>query len=281
MNDNSVYNNTFAISIVLPAYNEADNLAKQIYEIATFFQQKRLEHEIIVINDGSTDHTAQLLHDLSDPYPQLRVIHHPHNLGYGPALRSGFQAACLPWIFLIDADCQFRVADLYTFFDYVGYDLIIGYREHRQDHFIRKLNAWLYHRLVALVFDFRVQDIDCAFKLMRRDLVQAYTLQSKSSFISTELLLKAHQRGSAIIELPVSHFARPCGKATGAHPKVIARALRELVCFKLSMLRRNSCSDRPYSRKTFSDRSSNLPGIQSYKDRNGKNQESLPSNDNS
>jgi glycosyltransferase involved in cell wall biosynthesis len=156
-------------------------------------------------------------------------VNHETNQGYGAALVSGFAAATKELTFFMDADGQFAIADMADFFDWIDeYDAVIGYRMHRQDTWMRKLNAWGWKGLIRLVLGVKVRDIDCAFKLLHTDYLQAHPLQTRGAMINAELLHTLKQSGGTYREIGVHHLPRAGGRATGANPKVIVRAFREL-----------------------------------------------------
>jgi glycosyltransferase involved in cell wall biosynthesis len=227
---------TAEISAVMPAFNEAANLERSVGQVAAALRRHARGFEIVVVDDGSQDSTANVLERLKAAVPQLRVVRHPVNRGYGAAVRSGLDAARLSWIFVIDADNQFdpeevglllaRAADA---------DIVAGYRLKRSDPLPRRLNAWAFFTLVRLLFGPLVRDVNCAFKLIRRDLVHRMALRSDGALINTELLVLARQIQARIVEVPVHHFPRTAGTPTGANPRVVLRAFRELFAFRAEL----------------------------------------------
>ena len=221
------------ISAVLPAYNEAANLEQVVRRTVEALPTRARTSEVIVVNDGSQDDSAAVLEQLKATYPTLRVIRHPQNRGYGAALRSGFQVARFPWIFMMDADNQFDPADLDTLLPFVAKaDIVTGYRKRRQDPLPRRLNAWAFFSLVRLFFGRQVRDVNCAFKLLRRDMLNRMDLRSDGALINTEVFVLARRAGARIVEAPVPHYARTSGKQTGANPRVVIRAFKELLAFR-------------------------------------------------
>ena len=224
--------NRVQVSAVLPAFNEEANLPRSVPALEQALATTTAGYEIIVVDDGSRDGTAQVLRDLQAGRPALRVVTHSRNRGYGAALRSGFEAARYEWVFLMDADNQFDPTDIGALLARANEaDIVTGYRERRQDPLPRRLNAWAFFSLV--------RDVNCAFKLMRRDLLRRLDLRSDGALINAEVFVLARRRGARIVEVPVRHFPRTAGKQTGADPRVVLRAFRELIAFRQEVRHRD------------------------------------------
>jgi glycosyltransferase involved in cell wall biosynthesis len=222
----------FSLSVVLPAYNEEQIIARTVSDILDIFNMWMKDFEVIVVNDGSTDQTASIVAAMSENNPHVHLITHPINQGYGAALVSGFAAATKERTFFMDSDGQFDIRDLATFFPFVAaYDAVIGYRIDRQDTWVRKLNAWGWKQVIRFVLNVHVRDIDCAFKLIPTEFLHTYPLETRGAMINAELLYKLKQAGCTYKEVGVRHLPRRSGQATGANPAVIARAFRELLVY--------------------------------------------------
>ena len=221
-----------SLSIFFPTYNEALNIRESVertIEVATKSPYIS-EFEILVINDGSKDNTLEVANQLATEYPEVRVVNHVKNMGYGSALKTGIKEAKLDYIFFTDADLQFDIVELQNLVVHAEkYPVVIGYRAPRQDPFMRLLNARVWNMLNRALFGLKIRDIDCAFKLFRRDLVQNLKLRSGGAMISAETLIRLSRRKVSIKEVPVSHLPRVAGSPTGAKPAVIARAFGEMV----------------------------------------------------
>ncbi len=190
------------------------------------------DYEIIVVNDGSADRTGAVADELAQRDPHVRVVHHPVNRGYGGALKSGFAASRKAYVFFTDGDGQFDVAEIERLLPFVPeYDVVVGYRLDRVEGGLRKLNAVLWNGLVRGLFRIPVRDVDCAFKLFKREVFAAVKVEAEGAMISTEVLARAVRAGFRVHEVGVHHFERRHGKPTGANPLVILRAFYEL--FKL------------------------------------------------
>ena len=224
-----------SLSFVLPAFNEEANIAESIRRgcsvLARLESQGLIaEWEIVVVDDGSQDGTAARARALVEP--RCRVVSHKANMGYGAALRTGFDAAQGDLVFFTDADLQFDVEELDRLVPFVGeFDIVAGVRTPRQDPWMRRANAVAWAMALYGAFGLDVQDVNCAFKLFRAEVFEGLELTSTGAFVNAEILLKSSQRGFTIKQIPVSHFARPAGEQTGADPKVVLRAIRELARF--------------------------------------------------
>jgi len=220
-----------SLSVFFPAYNEADNLERTVKAAVAAIDSLGIPQvEVIVVDDGSTDGTSDIADALAGPDQRISVVHHLINRGYGAALKSGFAAARLDWVFYTDSDGQFDVEDIQLLLPHAGaFDAVVGYRTRRSDHAIRKLNQALWSRLVRRVLGVNSPDVDCAFKLVRRtSLERIGPLDSDGAVISAELLVKLERSDARVKQISVPHHPRLAGKPSGGSPRVIARAFREL-----------------------------------------------------
>jgi protoporphyrinogen oxidase len=230
------------LSIVLPAYDEVANIGVAIDRATAMAERLFAEHEIIVVDDGSCDGTGRVVSAIAERDSRVRLVRHDHNRGYGEALRSGFRAARLDLVFFTDADNQFDLEEIERFLPWIDrVDVVAGYRRRRMDPPMRRLAAFGWNQLVRAAFYVPVRDIDCAFKLFRRSVFDSLDLESVGAMVNTELMVKLGRSGAGVVEIPVTHFPRTAGKPRGAHPRVIARAARELV----SMQRRLRAATPP------------------------------------
>jgi putative flippase GtrA len=222
-------NSSHSISVVLPAYNEEQVISRTVAAVLLALEAWRLDFEVLVVNDGSTDRTGEIVEALVETYPRVRLIAHATNEGYGASLVSGFAVATKELTFFMDSDGQFDIQDLQKFFPIIDtYDAVIGYRLDRQDSWLRKLNAWGWKHLVGLVLGVHVRDMDCAFKLLHTEFLHQHPLETRGAMINAELLYRLTRAGCSYKEMGVHHLPRLHGKATGARPSVILRAFREL-----------------------------------------------------
>lgn len=225
-----------SISVILPAYNEEAIIGETVRAVGTVLDKLSPDYEVIVVNDGSRDRTAEVVAELSARNPRVRCISHSQNQGYGAALGTGFASATKELVFLTDGDKQFDVAELSQFLPLAEEaELVIGFRRPRRDPLMRRLNGWGWNFLVNLLFGYTSRDADCAFKLFHRSILNTLRVRSGGATFSAELLIKARRLGFRIIERRVSHYPRPAGSATGARPDVIARAFRELFRLRVNL----------------------------------------------
>jgi len=227
------------ISVVLPAYHEEANIDQAVRRAVQAAAAHTTDYEVIVVDDGSRDRTSEVVQAIMEELPQVRLVRHEVNRGYGAALRSGFEAATKGVVFFTASDNQYDPSEIGKLLPSLdGADLVIGFRARRQDPFLRRLYAWAWNALVNLLFGYLSRDIDCSFKLFRRRVLEEVPLTSEGAMIDTELLAGAKRRGFAIREVAVSHFPRHAGHQTGADPRVVLRAFRDLVRFRWALGRR-------------------------------------------
>jgi glycosyltransferase involved in cell wall biosynthesis len=228
------------LSYFFPAHNEEGNLETLVGDALVALPGMADRFEIIVVDDGSTDRTAVLADGLAEAHPGIvRVVHHPTNLGYGAALRSGFQAARFEWVGFTDGDRQFAVADLGRLTARIVQtdrpDVVVGFRIKRADPIIRTLYARSYRLANRIFFGLKVTDVDCACKLFRRDALRGLRVESSGAFFSAELLIKLGAADRSIAEVGVPHYPRTVGSATGARPSVVLRAVRDFWNLRLRL----------------------------------------------
>ena len=221
---------SWRLSIVMPAYNEEGNILEALRRADRVASRLCADYEIIVVDDGSRDRTAELVRSVSDCNQRVRLVSHENNRGYGEALRTGFRSARMDLIFFTDADNQFDLNELARFLPWSDkVDVVAGYRVNRRDPLVRRFYAQAWNVLVRSLFYVPVRDIDCAFKLFRRHVFDSLDLESVGAMVNTELMVKVGRAGAGVVELGVKHYPRTSGTARGAHPRVILTALKELL----------------------------------------------------
>jgi len=219
-----------SISVFFPCYNEQDNVTRTVQQAFSVLENLNADFEIIIVNDGSSDATGQIADEIAGRDSRVKVVHHQANLGYGAALQSGFKAASKKLVFYTDGDGQFDINELPPLLPLMEqYDIVSCYRLNRQDSLIRKINGWCWTKLVCLLFGMKIRDIDCAFKLYKREIFDNINLLSTGALIDTEVLARAFRKGYRLTQKGVHHYPRTAGAQTGANLKVILRAFRELL----------------------------------------------------
>jgi glycosyltransferase involved in cell wall biosynthesis len=217
------------LSLVFPVFDEEENIGPLLDSAVALGRRLGRSFEIVVVDDGSRDESAGRIAAAKALHPEIRAVHHAANRGYGAALRSGLREARGALVFFSDADLQFDLDEVERLLAHTGsFDIVAGYRAPRRDPWGRHALAWGWGTLVNALFALGVRDIDCAFKLFRREVLDAIPLASLGAFINTEILVRARAAGFRIRQVPVTHRPRRAGQASGARPRVIARALLEL-----------------------------------------------------
>jgi glycosyltransferase involved in cell wall biosynthesis len=216
--------------VVLPAYNEEANIGTMIESSLEVLPTLADDYEVIVVDDGSRDGTSAVAEKwVEQSYPSVRLLAHERNLGYGAAIRTGLQHARKGLVFYTDADRQFDVAELTYFLPMVqDHDLVIGFRVYRYDSVLRSMISSVYNRIVGVLFRVRVRDVDCAFKLMRAEVIDKLPLQTNDFFIDTEIVACARKWNFRIAQKGVRHYPRVAGETT-VHPSDVLRTLRTIV----------------------------------------------------
>ncbi len=219
-----------SISAVFPAYNDGGTIASMVAAAWIALKQVTEDFEIIVVNDGSSDYTSTMLEEVSTRYPELRVITHPYNQGYGAALRTGFSASTKDWVFYTDGDSQYNPLELINLVGALrdGIDVVNGYKLTRNDSLMRILIGRAYHYFVKFLFGIRIRDVDCDFRLIPRRILEEIELKSNSGAICLELVKKIQDAGYVFAEVPVNHYSRKYGVSQFFVPWRIIRTLRQL-----------------------------------------------------
>jgi glycosyltransferase involved in cell wall biosynthesis len=216
-----------SLSVVLPAYNEEENVGTAVQRALEVLPGLAGEWEVIVVDDGSVDATTEVMTALVDEhYPRVRLLRHEVNRGYGAALRTGFGAARYELVFYTDSDNQFDIGELAHALPMMSdCDVLVGFRVYRYDSPIRVMVSWGYNLLVRLLFRVRVRDVDCAFKVFRREVLDKIEIETDNFFVDTELVAKARKWNFRLVEKGVRHYPRLAGE-TKIEPSDIPRTLK-------------------------------------------------------
>ena len=220
-----------SISAFFPAYNDAGTISSMVISVLLTLRELTDDYEVIVVNDGSQDHTAAVLDELARIYPdEVRIIHHPQIRGYGGALRTGFYSATRDWIFYTDGDAQYDPRELKNLAALISdeVDFINGWKIERQDPLHRIIIGRIYQYTIKLAFGLKLKDVDCDFRLMRREVFDDIALTSDSGVICVELMKKVQDAGFRLTETPVHHFHRAYGKSQFFRFRRLAQVARDL-----------------------------------------------------
>jgi glycosyltransferase involved in cell wall biosynthesis len=217
------------LSVFLPSHNEEPNVERVVRGFLAELPHLAENYEVIVVDDGSVDKTGAIADRLASEDLHVKVVHHPKNRGYGGAVISGIRAATQPYVLLADGDGQFDPKEVEALAAFVPeYDVVAGKRIRRADPLMRRINGKAWTTLVRIVLGIPITDIDCGFKLFKRELLEGMELRANGAMISTELMARLAGRGAKIKEVGVHHLPRMAGEQSGANFKVIMRAFREL-----------------------------------------------------
>jgi glycosyltransferase involved in cell wall biosynthesis len=227
-------NKDITLSVFFPAYYDEKNISKVVTKAVEVIESLQIkDYEVTIIEDGSPDNTAKAADELAEKFPKVKVIHHEKNKGYGATLYEGFMSARFDYVFYTDGDNQFDLEELRKFVALVPYsDIVVGYRKKKQYSVYRKVTSFVYNALLRLMFDIDYIDIDCAFKLIKRDLFDKIKIKTKDAFIDAEIMIQANLLGYKSTEIGVKHLPRVDGISTAARPSIIIRTIREILQFR-------------------------------------------------
>jgi glycosyltransferase involved in cell wall biosynthesis len=232
-----------SISVILPIYNEAENIADVIKRILNWLPSVTEDFEIVAVDDGSSDKSKDILEDLAKQDFHLRVIRHLRNKGYGAALTTGFMNAKKEYLLMMDADQQFDISELIKLIPYIpDYDIVAGFRLKRMDSFYRCLLGATFNFSMNIFFGLNLKDINCGFKLYKKSLLEKMKLITQGALINVEMMAFAKKSMVKIKEVGINHLPRIYGKQTGSSLKVIVKAVFEVIKVKIRLLRRSKTS---------------------------------------
>jgi glycosyltransferase involved in cell wall biosynthesis len=219
------------LSIFFPAYNDAGTIASMVIRALKAASVLTPDFEIIVIDDGSADSTAEIADELARTYPQVRAVHHPTNRDYGAALQTGFRSATKELIFYTDGDAQYDPGELASLWEKMSpeVDLVNGFKISRSDPVHRIVIGRVYHHVVSILFGLSVRDVDCDFRLLRRTIFERINLEKTSGIICVEMMKKITDGGFRIVEVPVHHYHRAFGHSQFFNYRRLFRTMRDLL----------------------------------------------------
>lgn len=214
-----------SISVFFPCYNDGGTIASMVTLAVQTLESLTDDYEVIVIDDGSTDHSREILQELARRFDRLRLVFHESNRGYGGALRSGFYNASKELVFYTDGDAQYDVRELSLLMVEMqeGVDLVNGYKIGRSDPWYRIVIGRMYHRVTKMAFGLKIKDVDCDFRLMRRSIFDTVELECNSGVICVEFVKKVNDAGCVIRQVPVHHYHRTYGKSQFFNFRRVAR----------------------------------------------------------
>jgi glycosyltransferase involved in cell wall biosynthesis len=220
-----------SLSIFFPAYNDSGTIASMVIRAVKTAAELTPDFEVIVVDDGSADGTADIADELARTYPQVRAVHHPTNRDYGAALRTGFRSATKDLIFYTDGDAQYDPTELAVLWAGMApsIDLVNGYEISRADPFHRVVIGRVYHHIVSILFGLKLRDVDCDFRLMRHSIFERIDLRKTSGIICVEMMKKIQDNGFRIVEVAVHHFHRAYGKSQFFNIRRLLRTGRDLM----------------------------------------------------
>jgi glycosyltransferase involved in cell wall biosynthesis len=219
------------LSVFFPAYNDSGTIASMVIRTVKVASELTPDFEVIVVDDGSGDGTAEIADELARTYPQVRAVHHPVNRDYGAALQTGFRVSTKELIFYTDGDAQYDPTELVALWASLTprIDLVNGYKISRSDPLHRIVIGRVYHHIVSVLFGLGLRDVDCDFRLMRRSIFDKISLEKTSGIICVEMIKKIQDAGFTIAEVPVHHFHRTHGKSQFFNFRRLFRTGRDLM----------------------------------------------------
>ena len=228
-----------SLSFVFPMYNEIGNIETCVSEALRVGRKITDSLEIVVVDDASTDGCGALADTLALAHPEIKVIHHAKNRKLGGSLRTGFAAATKDWVLYIDSDLPIQMDDALAAIPLTqNADMVIGNRQGRAEGPKREIMSWVYNRLIRVLFGLSVRDVNFAFKLFRRSILEQITLASEGSFIDAELLIETHNAGFTIAEIPLRYYERVAGVSTLASGSVVVKILGEMADYRRAAKKR-------------------------------------------
>lgn len=251
-----------SISAFFPAYNDAGTIPSMVITVLLTLRELTDDYEVIVINDGSRDHTAAVLDELARLYPdEVRIVHHVNNRGYGGALRSGFANATKEWIFYTDGDAQYDPRELKKLAELMSdeIDFINGWKIERNDPLHRIIIGRLYQYFIKATFGLKLKDVDCDFRLMRRKVFDKVELTADSGVICVELMKKVQDAGFRLTETPVHHFHRAYGKSQFFNFRRLLQVARDLAALWMQLVIRKEHLQEPGNATAESPNQPNQP----------------------
>lgn len=226
-----------SVSFFCPAYNDAGNLPELIPTVSEFLSKYAEKYEIVIIEDGSPDKTGEVADDLATKYPNVRVIHHIKNLGYGRTLKHGFLDAKYDYVMYTDGDNQYNVKEFGDYLSLLGdSDILHGYVTEKAVSTARKIQSSIFNFIVKVIFFTNVKDVNCSMKIYKKEVLNSIKIESNSAFIDAEMILKAKRKGFNVAYFPVTHYERATGLASGSKPNIVIGTIIDMIKFRFGLL---------------------------------------------
>jgi glycosyltransferase involved in cell wall biosynthesis len=240
------------LTIFFPAYNDSGTIASLVIAARQTAAGLTADLEVIFVNDGSRDATGQILDQLARSYPQVKVVHHGTNRGYGAALRSGFAAASRELVFYTDGDAQYDPSEMALLWNALrsDVDLVNGYKISRSDPLHRVVIGRIYHHTVKLLFGLKIRDVDCDFRLLRRSIFDRVSLETSSGVICLEMMKKIQDAGFTVAEVPVHHYHRVYGRSQFFNFRRLFRTAIDVAALWIALVVRREHQRRASARMT-------------------------------
>ncbi len=219
-----------SISSFFPCYNDAGTISSMVILMDKTLRSITDDYEIIVIDDGSTDKSRDILLELKEKYSNLRLIFHEKNKGYGGALKAGFYSAKKEFIFYTDGDFQYDVTEINRLVPLMddGIDVVNGFKVLRSDPMHRVVIGYMYQYLMKFIFGFKIKDVDCDFRLIRRSVFDKLVLTHDSGVVCVEMIKRMQDAGCVFKEAPVSHYHRAYGRSQFFNFRRLYHVFRDL-----------------------------------------------------
>ena len=226
------------LSFFCPAYYDGENVTHVVNKAVSLFPQLCEDYEIIVIDDGSPDNTGEVLDKLAATHDKVKVIHHPGNLGYAEALKTGFKNANkFDFILFTDGDNQYDVEYFKCMVDYMeDHDAVITYRTKNGNNFIRQIISWIFNRVLNIMFREPFKDLSSALRLVRKSAIKSIELRSTSIFLPVEVILRLHKKGFKIKEIPIETKRRLYGRSTSLLPRNFISAILDMIRLRMGKI---------------------------------------------
>lgn len=226
-----------SLSVFLPAYNEEDSIASTVENVVKVLKTLDLDWEVLVINDGSKDKTGEVVKELEKKYPNVKLVNHEINKGYGHALKTGFAKSKYPWVAFVDSDGQFDFMEIKKLIGKTDEaDVILGYRLNRADPIQRRVFTWGWKMLAMALLGLNVKDYSCGFKLIKKEVIDEISpIESEEKVTQIEMLIKAKKKGRKFAEVGVHHFPRTAGVPTGANLAVVKKSFTDMLKLKRNL----------------------------------------------